>query len=173
MSNVSLIDGHIDEPMFTDEDKIKVLSDNLETSRKANSALMKTNDEKTERIAELTEENDRQKAEIDILIRKKETLRDEIAGLQAENEMLTEKVEALGDPIEFAQYELFELREENRELHKICNQAIKTYKETKAEAIKEFAERFEDELGEDVFNHYPFILAALDNLVKEMVGDAE
>lgn len=41
----------------------------------------------------------------------------------------------------------------------------------KKDAIKEFAERFEDEMGEDFFNHYPFVLTALDNLVKEMEGD--
>ena len=36
------------------------------------------------------------------------------------------------------------------------------------EAIKEFAERFEDEMGEDFFNHYPFVLTALDNIVADM-----
>ncbi len=35
-------------------------------------------------------------------------------------------------------------------------------------AYKEFAERFEDEMGEDFFNHYPYVLAALDNLLAEL-----
>ena len=41
---------------------------------------------------------------------------------------------------------------------------------SKSEAIKEFAERFEDEMGEDFFEHYPFVLTALDNVAEEMTN---
>ena len=59
----------------------------------------------------------------------------------------------------------------------VFSKKLKHYNEMikglKTEAIKEFVERFENELGEDVFNHYPFVLAALDNLVKEMTEGGE
>ena len=41
----------------------------------------------------------------------------------------------------------------------------------KAEAIKEFAMRFEDELGEYYMSKHLYVGTVLDNLVKEMVGD--
>lgn len=63
MSNVSMIDGHIEEPKMTDEGIIKNLEKAIEIIK-------------------------RQKAEIEILIRKKEALRDEIAEQQAEIERL-------------------------------------------------------------------------------------
>ena len=66
--------------------------------------------EKTLKIVE------KQQAEFDILIRKKEALRDEIAELQAKNDELTK---------------------ENSELHKICTRAIKSYKETRVESMAE------------------------------------
>lgn len=40
----------------------------------------------------------------------------------------------------------------------------------KSEVIKEFAERFENEMGEDFFEHYPFVLTALDNVAEEMTN---
>ena len=195
--SVSLIDGHIDEPTMTDE-QIKYALERCSIHKECCycNAVEECGIKKvlTDSVLDLIK---RQRAEIDILIRKKETLQDEVAELQlkikncisekddlnielqaikAENEMLTEKVEALGDPIEFAQYELFELREENRELHKICNQAIKTYKETKAEAIKEFAERLKEHKHECGCNYrkkpvYAVTVEKIDNLVKEMVGE--
>lgn len=42
--------------------------------------------------------------------------------------------------------------------------------ETKNETIKDFSERFEDEMGEDFFEHYPFVLTALDNVAEEMTN---
>ena len=61
----------------------------------------------------------RKNAEIDILIRKKETLRDEIAGQQAEIERLQREQEIFGD-------------------------IGKLYSEVKTEAYKEFAERLKE-----------------------------
>ena len=55
----------------------------------------------------------------------------------------------------------------------ICGDCHKKYAEkiqtAKSEAIKEFAERLEDELGEELLiNTYPFIGCAIDNVAKEM-----
>ena len=178
MNSVSLIDGHIDG--MTDNEIIKALECCINSKFGCDEKCLFFDKDYglagcLQKFLDLI---NRQKAEIDILIRKKETLQDEVAELQAKNERLTEKVEALGDPIESAQYELFELREENRELHKICNQAIKTYKETKAEAIKEFAERLKDKTSyaKDVFDYTEKLVVnveEIDNLVKEMVGDTD
>ena len=64
------------------------------------------------------------------------------------------------------QAEIERLEEENRGLRKICDRALKTYKETKAEAIKEFAERVKQEIN------FPLaVWKVFDNLVKEMVGE--
>ena len=97
--------------------------------------------------------------EIGILIRKKEALQDEVCKLRAENEWYEKKLESI--------LAMCDSIEEN--LLILINERLpETIATAKAEAIKEFAERFEDELGEEFFNHYPFVLTALDNLVKEM-----
>lgn len=50
-------------------------------------------------------------------------------------------------------------------IHDATEQAFKNgYKA----GVTELAERFEEELGETFFNHYPFVLTTLDNLAKEM-----
>lgn len=82
-------------------------SDELKQDEVNRAATMR---EKTLQIVE------KQQAEFDILIRKKEALRDEIAELQAKNDELTK---------------------ENSELHKICTRAIKSYKETRVESMAE------------------------------------
>ena len=97
----------------------------------------------------------RQQAEIDILIRKKETLRDEVAELQAEIERL---------------------REENTALDGANVLLTVTLQNARAEAIKEFAERLkENEIDIDVSygfgrEHYTKAVATIviDNLVKEL-----
>ena len=65
MSNVSMIDGHIEEPRMTDKDIVKNLEKAIEIIK-------------------------RQQTEIEILIRKKEALRDEVAEQQVEIERLKE-----------------------------------------------------------------------------------
>ena len=107
--------------------------------------------------------------EIDILMRKKETLRDEVAELQAE-------IERLNAIAEMPNEGFFNL---------LCGALVytKTLKEynnfrkmVKAEAIKEFAERLkENEIDIDVSygfgrEHYTKAVATIviDNLVKEL-----
>lgn len=85
----------------------------------------------------------RKDAEIDILIRKKETLRDEIAEQQAEIERLKELIADKGGLI------LMET--------------------AKAEAIKEFAKRLKKEV--DFIDTTRKLKKTIDDLVKEMVGD--
>ena len=93
---------------------------------------------------------------------------------QAEIEKLRAIKEVILDNYQNSINEVIQLRAEIERLQKE-NESFsclgKMYSEIKAEAIKEFAERFEEELGEDFFNHYPYVLAALDILVQEMVGD--
>jgi archaellum component FlaC len=45
--------------------------------------------------------------------------------------------------------------------------------DAKAEAIKEFAKRLQDDLGHLFIIHHPVVGELIDNLVKEMVGDME
>ena len=116
MSSVSLIDGHIDEPRMTTEKAIKMIDEYLlepnsihrdwvECLQLCREALVKNDRQKAEieklNIAfdackkeydDMFEIAKNQKAEIDILIRKKETLRDEIAEQQAEIERLHERI---------------------------------------------------------------------------------
>lgn len=88
--------------------------------------------------------------EIDILIRKKEALNDEISDSKAEIERLQQK---------------YELSEAEREAN------VKGFAETletvKAEAIKEFAERAK-ELPSVTNCEYEWFFEDIDNLVKEM-----
>ena len=75
------------------------------------------------------------------------------------------------------------LEEENRGLRKICDRALKTYKATKAEAIKEFDKKFKEKSssvvtscqGKEIYETKQYQISAVnfDNLVKEMVGDEE
>lgn len=57
----------------------------------------------------------RQKAEIDILIRKKEALQDEVAELRAEVERLKDKVEYLYKEIEYVALRTVERDEQRKE----------------------------------------------------------
>ena len=99
----------------------------------------------------------RQKTEIDILIRKKETLRDEIAELQAENERLRNTVKTdfltATEKLKLSQSDIVEMR---------------------AEATKEFAERLKFELettfDEPIFNTIvgKIIKSTIDKVLKEL-----
>lgn len=96
MSNVSMIDGHIDEPKMTDENIIRALEccveEEIKSCSKCPLATRKRCVNKLRR--ECLKLINRQQAEIDILIRKKEALRDEIAEQQAEIEELKIKLKA-------------------------------------------------------------------------------
>ena len=89
----------------------------------------------------------RQKTEIDILIRKKETLRDEVAEQQAEIERL---------------------REENTALDGANVLLTVTLQNARAEAIKEFAERLKDQAYINNYCNLVINTESIDNLVKEM-----
>lgn len=53
-------------------------------------------------------------------------------------------------------------------IHDATEQAFKNgYKA----GVTEFAERFEEELGESFFNHYPFVLTTLDNVVADLMEE--
>ena len=43
----------------------------------------------------------------------------------------------------------------------------------KSEVIKDFAERFENELGEEFISDHPYVASALDNIVEDMIGVIE
>ena len=45
------------------------------------------------------------------------------------------------------------------------------YKNGYKAGVKELAERFEEELGESFFNHHPYVLTALDNVVEDMMEE--
>lgn len=94
----------------------------------------------------------RQQTEIDILIRKKETLRDEIAEQQAEIERLTNKLEYLNGKYLIPQQKI------------------------KAEAIKGFAERLKEKAYTTSQNivgkcWYELDSELIDNLLEEMEGE--
>ena len=111
----------------------------------------------------------RQKAEIDILIRKKESLRDEIAEQQAEIERLKEENETIKSNFECQQIVLGDFDE-------IIKKQAKKLKTAKSEAIKEFAERLKEKLKEvpryDIEDKAYYAIGTygelIDNLVKEM-----
>ena len=90
----------------------------------------------------------RQKAEIDILIRKKESLRDEIAEQQAEIERLTNKCEDCAG----------------------CNQWKCDCANERTYAIEKFANLIKRRLNCNT-PRGAYLIDIVDNLVKEMVGD--
>ena len=93
-------------------------------------------------------DNEKKDTEIDILIRKKEALRDEIAEQKAEVERLQKAIKVQDIMIEQQDYKL---------------------KQAKAEAIKEFAERLKNKIfSEDYLLCEPCDMAnIIDNLLKE------
>ena len=121
----------------------------------------------------------RQKAEIDILIRKKETLRDEICKLQAENEKL--KTELVGMRGAANSYKMHydnaqaEIKELQRRIVFWREDLNYQPEKERAEAIKEFAERLQVYVGSMMGHmHSEYVVRIqnkIDNLVKEMVGE--
>ena len=100
----------------------------------------------------------RQKAEIDIILRKKEKLRDLVAEQQAEIERLRRAV----------------MQARSKPMHKVYNADFVKYKYLlfkghRESAIKEFAERLKKEV--DFIDTTRKLKKTIDNLVKEMVGD--
>jgi chromosome segregation ATPase len=101
----------------------------------------------------------------------------ELARLNKQVADLTEKLEALGDPLQDAQYKIAEqqaeierLRSENVKLHTIIPKMLV---EAKSEAIKEFAEKFYsmiDGFGDYDTLHIYEIKDRID-IIEEMVGD--
>ena len=99
----------------------------------------------------------RQKAEIDILIRKKDSLRDEIAEQQAKIERLQKSNEEMFCTISKQDAEITQLQKRIVFWREDMNYQLKT---AKAEAIKEFAEM--------IIMEYPEVDYFVSNLVKEM-----
>ncbi len=98
----------------------------------------------------------RQKAEIDILIRKKSTLRDENSELMAEIERLQEERDAMHRDVITAEEYAWKL-----------NEKLKT---AKSEAIREFEVRLID-IAVGNWEH-KIDVATIEHVKKEMVGDA-
>ena len=101
----------------------------------------------------------RQNAEIDILIRKNETLKDEVSELQLKNASYNAEIERLKDIAKGALNESIN----------ICDFIL----DAKAEAIKEFADKLMKKLMNQQFQYQENIIIYIDNLVKEMVGDCK
>lgn len=111
-------------------------------------------------------ELDKKDTEIDILIRKKETLNDESSGLKAEIERLQKTIIDLNANLS----EMINNFTRMESLYKI---KCKVLEVAKAEAIKEFAERVKQEIRKYIFiPELEFQCDEVDNLVKEMMdGD--
>lgn len=181
MGNVSMIDGHIDEPRMTDKRAINLLSQMY---------LPCFDDEEKSALTfaiNAIQDNSRQKAE---------------------NKSLTEKLEALGDPLEYEQYKTSCLEAEVERLEiALKNEEAQSrvfFRQTKelqaeierltvnmnafgrgmqieaekaetakAEAIKEFDEQYKKIKTNRLICSYCYFKDGVDNLVKEKVGDAE
>ena len=110
-------------------------------------------------------ELDKKDTEIDILIRKKECLRDEISGLKAEIERLKEPKSASA---------IHTLAESAIEAE---NRLPKFIQDIKAEAVKEFAERLKGrhscflDINSQVIDYVE--IEDIDNLLNEMVGEGK
>jgi hypothetical protein len=176
MSNVSMIDGHIDEPRITDNKIIKALEccsyyitpDECEW----NDCPFMTEKECSLELDEL------QKLSLDLINRQRGELRKK----QVKIHKLLKELNQVQDyyEIQKAEIERLEIALKNEEAQstvffrqtKELQAEIEEYKyaleEIKAEAIKEFAER----LCEGRVSNDPVVIAVKVEL-KEMVGDAE
>jgi hypothetical protein len=159
MNNVSLVDGHIDEPKMTDEEIKKALECCADGGNRCDECPYGIgdcldDDHKSIMLEDALELINRKDAEIDIILRKKEKLRDLVAEQQAEIERLRRSV----------------MQARSRPMHKVYNADFVKYKSLlfkghRESAIKEFAERIKEKsyLNDGV--------VCIDDLVKEMVGD--
>lgn len=162
MSNVSMIDGHIDEPRMTDKKAISLLSqmflpcfDDEEKSALtfAINAIQDNTLKQTE--IEETEHN------IELLHRLKEGLKDELNTIRKENEGL-----------------LYKIKSCNSEIKRLKSIIVDTNK-IGAEAITKFADGVKRQcaltLGGDEYwemlREIDNLKKEIDNLKKEMVGD--
>ena len=124
------------------------------------------------RYFEQKAELDKKDTEIDILIRKKECLRDEISGLKAEIERLKEENRILKRDVHFNESGIFNLLYGALVYTKTFEDFNKFRKDFKSETVKEFAERLKNMRTADKDVQYLFELK-IDNLLKEMVGDSK
>ena len=154
MNNVSLVDGHIDEPKMTDEEIIEALE-----------CCIKWKD--GEDCVGCPAKN---KGECCFTTLRRASL-DLINRLKAQNKEFDEKIVMQMGLIEYQKAEIERLNKilENRgEICKLCEgKYTEKIKRAKTEAIKEFAERLKECRVIQTAN----ISGYIDNLVKEMVGD--
>lgn len=145
MSNVSMVDGHIDENKMTD---IKKLTEDLEYAR-----YHCTSNKGKDAINDALDLINRQQAEND--------------NWEKQFRILDVECSRLEKKTEEQQAEIERLKNANDSFTDIG----KLYSEIKAEAIKEFAERLKERRGVN----FPFtrtvFVEDIDNLVKEMVGE--
>jgi peptidoglycan hydrolase CwlO-like protein len=165
MSNVSMIDGHIDGAKLTDNEIIKALWCCAGKYPCGGCPGEKVDCEIEPYALDLI---NRQKEQINGLIAAQETLQKYLAEKQEQIEKL-EKIEHFATKtIDTQQAEIKRLQHKNSELqHEILS--------CKAEAIKEFAERLKNNMiathrRKDGFCIYDVNNEQIDNLVKEMVG---
>ena len=103
----------------------------------------------------------------------------------AEIKSLTEKLEALGDPLQDAQYKIAEQQAEIARLKEfiekdqglilhLTNVSKDEYdNKIKAEAIKDFAERLKEKATSTFYEEHKYVdTEDIDYVVKEMAGDA-
>jgi uncharacterized coiled-coil protein SlyX len=128
-------------------------------------------------IARLNKQVAKQTAQIDGLQEEVAIKTDVLNRQKAEIKSLTEKLEALGDPLQDAHYKIAEQQAEIERLTKIVEEqhegsliAMEVYKN---EAIKEFAGRYEKIKTDRLICSFCCFKDGVDDLVKEMVGDAK
>ena len=101
---------------------------------------------------------------LDLINRQQEMIDAFIAGQETLQKALAEKIA-----------EIERLNSDLRVWNDIAHRETEYVEIAKAEAIKEFAERLKEKAKPHYFDNYAFAVpvAFIDNLVKEMVGDAE
>ena len=157
MSNVSLIDGHIDE--MIDNDIIKALENEVKSTEYVDSDYCDGVD--------LT----LIKSAIDLINHQKK----EIDELKHEREVLIEDIHHSADKINEQLEEIEKLEIENKSLRSAANCYKLHYNETRTEAIKELADRLKQkseyyENGQGWEGRICYE-DDIDNFVKEMVGE--
>jgi chaperonin cofactor prefoldin len=158
MGNVSMIDGHIDEPRMTDDEIIKALKCCIESliSSCRNCPYVEENRCKTAMMKDALDLINRQQAEVEKL-----TVNMNAFGLGM-------KIEA--EKAEKAQAEIEKLKAESQMADGYVDALVER---TKSEAIKEFDEQYKKIKTNRLICSYCYFKDGVDNLLKEMVGDAE